>query len=47
MIADFRQGPHLYDEMPAPCHALEPLHIARSAGRLDCQFGVDALADVG
>ena len=25
---------------PAPCHALEPLHIARSVGRIEPRFGV-------
>src|SRR5262249_39621257 len=32
---------------PAPGGALQPLHIARSVGRIDGQFGVNPLADVG
>ena len=32
---------------PAPHGAFKPLPIARSVGRIDRQFSVDALADVG
>ena len=32
---------------PTPRGALEPLHIARSVGRIYRQFGVNTLANVG
>src|SRR5262249_29973937 len=35
------------DSKPASVGALEPPYIARAVGRIDRQFGVDAVADIG
>ena len=47
LASSMKITPPIANSKPASVDALEPLHIARSVGRIDRQFGVDALADIG